>query len=167
MYLGKLLFWHYRLYPTHMGLHEGVFRLLLLSSEEVFRRLHQDEHIRLSHTSSEDVFKMSWTNPTFVLVIRFQDVFKTSSRRAKMSFRHPQKVLLRRLQDIFKTSSRGLTKASLRHLQDVLQRCLQDFFNTYHQVKLFLLTCFQDVFETYSKHSWHLLERRLSTEGFF
>ena len=153
---------------------KASFVFFCLSSEEVFRRLHQDEHIRLSHTSSEDVFKMSWTiqYSSWLYVFktssrRFQDVFKTSSRRVKMSFRHPQKVLLRRLQDIFKTSSRGLTKASSRHLQDVLQRCLQDFFNTYHQVKLFLLTCFQDVFETYSKHSWHLLERRLSAEGFF
>ena len=126
--------------------------------------------IRLQKTSSrclEQIQHSSWLYIFKTSSRRFQDVFKTSSRRAKMSFRHPQKVLLRRLQDIFKTSSRGLTKASLRHLQDVLQRCLQDFFNTYHQVKLFLLTCFQDVFETYSKHSWHLLERRLSTEGFF
>ena len=95
------------------------------------RRLDQDEYIRLSYMSSEDVFVK--TN-TFVLAIplqdtsrRFQDVFKMSCqdvfktasiRLAKTSSRH--------LQGVFKTSS--------RHFQDVLQRCLQDVLKTYHQI---------------------------------
>ena len=52
------------------------------------RRLHQDQHIRLGHTSSR----------------RLQDVFKTSSRRlAKTSSRHLQDVLQGCLQDVLKT----------------------------------------------------------------
>ena len=110
------------------------------------RRLDQDEYVRLSFTSSEDVFKTSWSRPIYsswpyvfktssrrfqdVLPRCLQDVFKTSSRRlAKTSSRH--------LQDVFKTSSRRLAKTSSRHLQDVLQGCLQDVLKTYHQVKLF------------------------------
>ena len=87
--------------------------------------LDQDEYIRLTHTSSEDVFRAS-------------------------SKRHDQDQYIRlghtssmRLQDVFKTC--------LRHLQDVLQRCLQDVFKIFYQVKLFLVTQFQEVFETYSK----------------
>ena len=121
---------------------------------------------RLWSSSSEDVFKMSWSRRIyspysyvfrrrlqdvfikiniFVLVIRLQDVFKTFSR-------HPQ--------DIFKTSSRcfeNVFKTSSRHLQDV--------FKTYYQVKVFLVTQFQDIFETYSKRFWDVLLRRLSTGG--
>ena len=131
--------------PANIRLHEDVFKtswrcLSSSSSEDVFstssRRLDQDEYIRLNHTSSEDVFiKIN----IFVLVIRLQDVLKTSSRR---------------LQDVLKTSSKRLQdvlKTSSRHLQDV--------FKTYYQVKLFLVTQFQDVFETYLKRSWDLLLR--------
>ena len=75
------------------------------------RRLDQDEYIRLSHTSWEDVLVK--TN-IFVLAIRLQDVFKTFSRRLpKTSSRH--------LQDVFKTSSRRLAKTSSRPLQDVFK----------------------------------------------
>ena len=121
----------------------------------------------LTSSSSQDVFKTSWSRRTyspylyvfrrrlqdvliktniFVLVIRLQDVFKTFSRRP---------------QDIFKTSSRcfeNVFKTSSRHLQDV--------FKTYYQVKLFLVTQFQDVFEMYSKRSWDVLLGRLSAGGF-
>ena len=92
---------------------------------------------RLTSSSSQDVFKTSWSRRTyspylyvfrrrlqdvliktniFVLVIRLQDVFKTFSRR---------------LQDVFKTSSRRLAKMSSRRFQDVLQKRLQDVFKTF------------------------------------
>ena len=109
------------------------------------RRLDQDEYVRPSLTSSEDVFK------TFSR--RLQDVFKTFSRNL-------QDFLQKRLQDIFKTPSRRLQdvlKTSSRHLQDV--------FKTHYQVKVFLVTQIQDIFETYSKRFWDVLLRRLSTGG--
>ena len=108
---------------------EDVFRLCLQNLSS--RRLDQDEYIRLSHTSSEDVFKTSWSRPIYSSWLyvfktssrRFQDVFKTSSRRlAKMSSRRFQDVFKtssRRLQDIFKTSSRPLAKIFSRCFQDV------------------------------------------------
>ena len=110
-------------FPANIGLHGDVLK----TSSRC-----------LSFSSSEDVFK---TN-IFTLLIRLQ---KTSSRR---------------FQDVFKTSSRRLAKTSLRHLQNVLQRCLQEVFKTYHQVKLFLLIRFQDVFETYSKRFWDVLQSK-------
>ena len=43
------------IYPANIRLDEGVLKTSLVL---VFkRRLDQDEHIRLTHTSSEDVFK--------------------------------------------------------------------------------------------------------------
>ena len=153
------------------------------------KRLDQDEYIRFTDASSEDVFKTSWSRPMYsswsyvfktfsrllqdVLSRHLQNIFNTSSRRFqdvfKTSSRHLQDVLLRRFQNIFKTSSwrfQHVFKTSSSYSQDVLQRCLQDVFKTYHQVKLFLLTRFQDVFETYSKRFWDVLQRRLSIEGF-
>ena len=174
------------------------------------KRLDQDEYIHLIQTSSEDVLKTSWSRPIhspysnvfrrcledvliktniFVLVIRLQESFKTSSRRLQdvlrkrlqgifktfskrfqnvSLLRHLQNVLKTSCKNVFKTSSRrfeDVFKTSSRHLQEVLQRCLQDVFKTYHQVKLFLLTRFQDVFEMYSKCFWDVLEKRLSAEG--
>ena len=55
------------------------------------RRLYQDEHVRYTDTSSEDVL----TKPIYslVLVIRLQNVFKTSSRSlAKISSKRFQEV---------------------------------------------------------------------------
>ena len=79
----------------------------------------------------------------------FPSKHSSSWRRLEDVFRFRlQKTSSRRFQDIFKTSSRRLAKTSLRHLQDVLQRCLQEVFKTYHQVKLFLLICFWDVLQS-------------------
>ena len=69
------------------------------------RRLDQDEYFRLSLTSSEESSRrlqdvLVKTN-IFVLAIRLQDVFKTSSRR---------------FEDVFKTSSRRLAKMSSRRI---------------------------------------------------
>ena len=66
----------------------NIFALLIRLQKTSSRRLHQDQHIRLGHTSSR----------------RLQDVFKTSSRRlAKTSSRHLQDVLQGCLQDVLKT----------------------------------------------------------------
>ena len=100
---------------------EDVFRLCLQNPSS--RRLDQDEYIRLSHTSSEDVFKTSsrrlgqdqYIRLGYTSSRRLQDVFKTSSRR---------------LQDVFKTSCQDVFKTFSRRLQDVLQKRLQDIFKT-------------------------------------
>ena len=87
--------------PANIRLDEDILktswrRLSSSSSEDAFktssRRLDQDEYVRLSLTSSEDVLVK--TN-IFVLAICLQDVLKTS-------WRHFQYVLQRYLQKIFK-----------------------------------------------------------------
>ena len=102
------------------------------------RRLDQEEQVRLSHTSSEDVLKTSYSRPIYS---SWPYAFKTSSRRlAKTSSRRFQDVLQRRLPDFFMASSRrfqDVLKTSSRHLQNVLQRYLQEVFKVYHQVNLF------------------------------
>ena len=123
---------------------EDVFRLRLQNPSS--RRLDQDEYIRLSHTSSEDVFKTSSRRLCQDQCIRlghtssrrFQNVLKASSKSAfKASSRRPQDVLKmssRRFKTssrcLARTSSRRLAKMSSRYLQDVLQKCLQDIFKT-------------------------------------
>ena len=119
--------------------HSSSWRRLedVLKTSFVFvfrRRLDQDEYVRLSLTSSEDVLKTSWSRPIY---LSWPYVFKTSSRR---------------FQDLFKTSSRrfeDVFKMSSRHLQEVLQRYLQDVFKAYHQANLFYLTCPREVFNTF------------------
>ena len=88
-------------FPANIRLDEDVLktswkRLSSSSLEDVFktssRLLDQDEYVRLSLTSSEDV----WVKTNiFVLAIRLQDVFKTSCR------------------NVFKTSSRRLQDVGL------------------------------------------------------
>ena len=106
---------------------EDVFRLCLQNLSS--RRLDQGEYIRLSHTSSEDVFKTSSRRLGQDQCIRlghtssrrFQNVFKSSSKSVfKASSRRPQDVLKMSLRR-FKTSSRRLAKMSSRHLQGVLK----------------------------------------------
>ena len=101
----------------------------------------------------QDVFKTSWLRPIYsswsyvfkTSSRRFQDVFKTFSRLfAKMFSWCLQDVLQKRLQDIFKTF--------LRRIQDVLQICLQNV-QTYHQVKLFLLTRLRDIFNMFLRYA--------------
>ena len=95
-----------------------VFRRLLRASS---RRLDQDEYIRLSHSSSEDVLKTSSRHHNQDQYIRLghtssrrlQEVFKTSSTPlAKTSSRRLQK----RLQDIFKTSCKDAFKIFWRRI---------------------------------------------------
>ena len=73
------------------------------------RRLDQDEYVCLSLTSSEDVFKTSWSRPIYSSWLY---VFKTSSRRFQDVFKTSCK-------NVFKTSSRRLAKISSRRFQDV------------------------------------------------
>ena len=125
------------------------------------RDLDQDGFIRLNHTSSEDIFKTSWSRPKYSswsyvfrrLAKNLQDIFKTSWRRR-------QDVIKTYLRGLARTSSKRLAKMSSRHLQDVLQRCLQDVFKTYNQVKLFLFTLVPSLQMKPRKHStgkyvWH------------
>ena len=121
--------------------------------EDVFR-------LRLQKTSWRRLEDVLVKTNIFVLAIRLQDVFKTSSRRlAKTSSRRFQDVLQKRLQDIFdvfKTFWRGLhntfpskhflfskpsgrrlqrnnfssSKTSSRRPEDVFKTYLQDAFNT-------------------------------------
>ena len=110
-------------YPVNIRLDEDVLKTSFVF---VFRRrLDQDEYVRLSRTSSKDVFKTSWSRPIY---LSWPYVFKMSSRRFQDFFKTSCK-------NVFKTSSRRLQhvlKTSSRHLQDVLQRCLQELFKTYH-----------------------------------
>ena len=97
-----------------------------------WRRLGQDQYIRLGYTSSR----------------RLQDVFKTSSRHLQDVLpRRLQDVLQKRLQDIFKTSSRRLQnvfktswKTSSRHLQDVFKTSCKDIFKTFSR-RIIKLNC--------------------------
>ena len=68
--------------PVNIRLDEDVFGLRLQKTSS--RRLVQDKYIRLTHTSSEDVFIK--TN-LFVFVVRLQDVFKTFSRHLQDAFK--------------------------------------------------------------------------------
>ena len=84
MIYPKFIFW------------DSSWETFVLKTSFVFvfrRRLDQNEYVRLTYSSSEDVLVK--TN-IFVLAIRLQDVFKTSSKCL-------QGVLQRCLQDVFKT----------------------------------------------------------------
>ena len=134
---------------------QQTFVLMKTSS----RRLHQDKYVRLSLTSSEDVFKTSSSRriclalrlqkaPSrclqdvlvktniFVLVIRLQDVFKTFPRC---------------LQDVFKTSSKRLKDVLARRLQEVLARLLQDVSRRLQDVFKMSSRRLQKVFKTSSR----------------
>ena len=77
------------------------------------RRLDEGEYILINHTSSEDVFKTSWSRPIYSPC---PYIFKTSSRRF-------QDVLPKCLQDVFKTSS--------RRLQNVFRTCRKYVLKTF------------------------------------
>ena len=105
--------------PANIRLDEDVLKTSFVF---VFtRRLLQDKYIHFTHTSSEDVFKTSWSRPIYS---SWSYDFKTSSRG---------------FQNIFKTSS--------KQLQDFFKISSRRFQDVYYQVKLFLVTQFQDVFE--------------------
>ena len=91
---------------------QQTFVLMKTSS----RRLDQDEYVRLSFTSSEDVFKTSWSRPIYS---SWPYVFKTSSRRL-------QDMSSRRLQrnnfSSSKTSSRRLGRRKIVTLKTCWRR---------------------------------------------
>ena len=98
---------------------EDVFCLHLQKTSS--RRLDQDEYIHLNHTSSEDVFKMSWRRLDQDQYIflghtsskRLEDIFKTSSR----GFQDISKMSC---QEVLKTSSGRLAKMFSINLQEIL-----------------------------------------------
>ena len=124
-------------YPANIRLDEDVFGHRLQKTYS--RCLDQDEYIRLTHTSSEDVFKTSsrclhqdqHIRLGHMSSRRLQDVFKTSSRHFQDVF----KMFWKRLQDVLKTSSRRfqdvlsswtvLGNTILRHLRDVFKTFLR------------------------------------------
>ena len=89
---------------------EDVFRRRLQKTSS--RRLDQDEYVRLSLTSSEDVFKTSSRRLGQDQYIRLGHM---SSRRLQDIF----KTFLKLLQGVFKTSSRRLAKIFSRRFQGV------------------------------------------------
>ena len=112
-------------FPGNIRLNEDVFSLRLQKTS--WRRLDQDEYVRLSLTSSRRLQDVLVKTNIFVLAIRLQDVFKTSSRRlAKTSSRHLQDVfktyyqvkvfLVTQFQDIFETYSKRFWDVLLRRL---------------------------------------------------
>ena len=88
-------------FPGNIRLNEDVFSLRLQKTS--WRRLDQDEYVRLTHTSLDDVFKTSSSRSTYS---SWSYVFKTSSRR----FQDVLKTSSRRVQDILRTSSRRIIK---------------------------------------------------------
>ena len=111
---------HRRTSPANIRLDEDVFktswrRLSSSSSEDVLIKTNMFAlALRLQKTSWSRPIYSSWLYVFKTSSRRFQDVFKTSSRRlAKMSSR--------RFQDVFKTSCKNVFKTSSRRLQDVLK----------------------------------------------
>ena len=114
--------WRISNIPANIRLDEDVLKTSFVF---VFRRrFDQGEYVRLSLTSSEDVFKASSRR---LGQDQYIPVGHTSSRR---------------LQDIFKTSCQDVFKTFSRRLQDVLEKRLQDIFKT---------SC-KDIFKTLSRH---------------
>ena len=114
-------------FPANIRLNEDVFRLRLQKTSS--RRLDQDQYIRLGHTSSEDVFKTSWSRPNIRLgYTSSRRLAKTSSRRLQEVF----KTSLRRFQDVCSTSA----KTSSRHLQT----SCRDVFKTFSR-RIIKLIC--------------------------
>ena len=97
---------------------EDVFRLRLQKRSS--RRLDQDEHIHLSHTSLQESPRCLGQDQYIRLGHRYlPDIFKTSCSRClpKTSSKRLQEFLQNRLQDIFKMSSRRLGKISSRRFR--------------------------------------------------
>ena len=102
MYSVKLIF--DKSGPIFKFTSQQTFVLMETSS----RRLDQDEYIRLSQTSSEDIFKR--LDQDQYIRLGHTPVFKTSSRHLQDVFkafsRHLQDILMtssKRLQNVFKT----------------------------------------------------------------
>ena len=84
----------------------NMFDILIRLQKTSWRRLDQDQYIRLRHTSSrclQEVFKTSSSRLQDVLQKHLQDIFKTLSRRFADVFKTSCK-------DIFKMLSRRIIK---------------------------------------------------------
>ena len=122
--------------------HSSCQDVLKTSFVFVFRRrLDQDEYVRLSLTSSEDVFKTSWSRPIY---LSWPYVFKTSSRRlVKTSSRHFQdvvKTFWRSLQDVLQKRLQDVFKRSSRHLRDIFKTSCNVIFKTFSR-RIIKLNC--------------------------
>ena len=106
---------------------EDVFCLRLQNASS--RRIDQNEYIRLTHTSSGDVFK---TSSKCLDRDQYNRLVQTSSRRLG-------KTSSKRFHDALKTSSRSLEDIFKMFCKDVLKtvlvntfsRCLRDVFKTF------------------------------------
>ena len=131
---------------------QQTFLLMNTSSVFVFRRrLDQDEYIRLSYSSAEDVLIKT---SIFILAICLQVVFKTFSRRL-------QDVLQKHIQDTFKTSSRRLAKTSSRCLQNVFKTSTKTFPRHLQDVLKTSSRRLQDIFKTSCKDAFNMFWRHI------
>ena len=110
-------------------------KLLPTKQSSWWRRLDPDAYIRLSHTSSKDVFKTSSRCLTgtniFVLVIRLQAIFQTFSITFKTFLRRLAKTSLGRFQNLFKTSCKNFFNTSSIRLQDIFKKSCKDVFKAF------------------------------------
>ena len=138
---GGFTLWRmfHRKYPANIRLDADVFRLRL--PKRSWRRLDQDEYVRFSLTSSEDVFKTSWSRQIYLSWPCLLNVFNTSFKTSSRSF-------VKRLQDVFKTSRKDIFKTFSRRIIKLNYSC-------------------SHVFEKHSTRFWDIFfQRRLSTEGY-
>ena len=110
------------------------------------RHRDQGDYILVSHTFSEDIWRLFCQNQYVCLghtsSRRFQDILP---RRLQYVLQNVFKTSSRCLQNVFKRSCKNIFMKSSRRLE----KCLQDVFKTYHQGKLFLLTGVLDIFNTF------------------
>ena len=132
-------------------------------------------YIRLTHTSSENVFKTSSRrldqDEYIRLVIRLQEIAEMSSKRLqdvfKTSCKNVLKTSSRRFEDVFKMSSRCFKKSSNR-LQDIFKTSCKDAFKALSRriIKLdcsyTFSRCLGDVFKTFLRRT----PKTVSIEGF-
>ena len=118
VYIGtRILHYCSNTYPANIRLDGNVLKTSFISSSEDVLKTSSSRQI---YSPNSYVFRrrlqdiLIKTN-IIVLVIRLQDVFKTSARRLQNIF----KTSSRHLQDFLKTSSRRLAKISSRRFQNV------------------------------------------------
>ena len=140
------------------------FKHNIPTDDEIIRRVNKRQRITFDVLSQQTFVLMKTPSRLLEDVFRLR-LQKTSSRSLQdVLIKTNIIVLVIRFQDVFKTSSRCLAKTSSRHLQDVLKtfwRCLQDVFKTFckdifktfsrHVIKL---NTFQNESETYLKRFW-------------
>ena len=134
----------------------NICALVIRLQKTSWRRLCQDQYIRLSHTSSrclQDLFKTSSKRLAKMYSRYVQDVLKTSSvRLAKTFSKCFQDVLQKRLQDIFKTSSKrfeDIFKTSWKRLAKTSSRLFQELSSSYTVLVNNYSKCIQHVSKKY------------------